>query len=179
MYFKAIKKAKKKDYKSFLEKVGAKDVWTAQRLAAGHQPDRFLSFPDASSPMDINTALLPHFFPHKDRTPTPSILRPFRDITSLRPEEVAHVLSKSSNTSAPSPDQMLYGIWKEVNKANPSLLLALLGPLLLYGFHQASLKEANGIVQSKPRKPDYAAPTSFRVIVLLQTVSKILERRIA
>ena len=179
VYFKAIKKAKKEHWKNFLAKIGAQDVWSVQRLTVGRQPDSFPSFPDASSPIDINTALLSHFFSDKNPTPTPSILRPFRDIPSVGPEEIAYALSKSSNTSAPSPDQIHYGIWKEVNKANPSLLLALLGPLLTYGFHPASLKEANGIVLSKPGKPDYTAPSSFRVIVLLQTVSKILERIIA
>ena len=142
MYFKAIKKAKKKYWKSFYPKVG-QDVWTARRLAAGRQPDRFPSFPEASSPMDINTALLSYFFPDKDPTLTPSILRPFRDVPSLRPEEIAHALSKSSNSSAPGPDQILYATWKEVIKVNPSRLLALLGLLLSYRFHPALLKEAN------------------------------------
>ena len=100
--------------------------------------------------MDINTALLSHFFPDKDPTSTPSILRPFRDVPSLGPQEIAHALSKSLNSSAPGPYQIPSGTWKEVNKANPSLLLALLGPLLTYAFHPASLKEANRIVLSKP-----------------------------
>ena len=99
----------------FRSKVGAQDVWTAQRLAAGPQPDRFPSFPDASLPMEINTAVLSHFFPNKNPTPTPSILRPFREVPSLGPEEIAHALSKSSYTSAPGPDQIPYRIWKEVN----------------------------------------------------------------
>ena len=129
--------------------------------------------------MDINTALLSLFFSDKDHTPTPSILCPFTDVPSLGPEEIAYALSKSANTSAPGPDQIPYGIWKEVNKASPSLLLALLGPLITYGFHPASLKEADGIVLSKPGKPTYSTPSSFCVIVLLQTVSKILERIIA
>ena len=38
------------------------------------------------------------------------------------------------------------------------------------------MKKANGIVLDKPDKPSYDSPASFRVIVLLQTVSKILER---
>ena len=126
--------------------------------------------------MDINTALFSHLLPDMDPTPTPSNLRPFRDVPSLGPEEIVYALSTSSNTSAPGPDQIPYRIWKEVNKANPSVLLALLGPLLKYGFHRASLKEANGIILSKPGQPDYSAPSLFLFIVLLQTVSKILER---
>ena len=130
VYFKAIKKAKKEHWKSLLARVRAQDVGTARRLAAGRQPDLFPSFPDASSPMDINTALLSHFFPDKYPTLTPSILRPFRDVPSLGPEEIAHALSKSSNSSAPGPDQIPYETWKEVNKANPSLLLS---PMKRYG----------------------------------------------
>jgi len=38
------------------------------------------------------------------------------------------------------------------------------------------MKKANGIVLDKPGKPDYRTPASFRILVLLETVSKILER---
>jgi len=38
------------------------------------------------------------------------------------------------------------------------------------------MKKANGIVLDKPGKPDYCTPTSFRIIVLLETISKILKR---
>jgi len=38
------------------------------------------------------------------------------------------------------------------------------------------MKKANGIVLDKPGKPDYRTPSSLHIIVLLETVSKILER---
>jgi len=41
------------------------------------------------------------------------------------------------------------------------------------------MKKANGIVLDKPSNPSYDSPASFRVIVLLQTVSKLLERVLA
>ena len=41
------------------------------------------------------------------------------------------------------------------------------------------MKMANGVVLVKPGKPSYDLPSSFRIIVLLQTISKILERIIA
>jgi hypothetical protein len=63
-----------------------------------------------------------------------------------------------------------------VNSTNPALLPALLGPLLAYGHHPPSLKKAFGIVLSKPGKASYDSPSSFRVIVLLRTLSKLLER---
>ena len=38
---------------------------------------------------------------------------------------------------------------------------------------------ANGVVLDKPGKPSYDSPSSFRIIVPLQTISKILERIVA
>ena len=56
------------------------------------------------------------------------------------------------------------------------MLTSLLAPLLRFGHHPSSLKKANGVVLDKPGKPSYDSPSSFRIIVLFQTVSKILER---
>ena len=41
------------------------------------------------------------------------------------------------------------------------------------------MEMANGVVLEKPGKPSYDSPSSFRIIVLLQTISKILERIVA
>jgi len=69
--------------------------------------------------------------------------------------------------------------WKRVNAINPSILLQILSPLGSLEYHPASLKVANGVVLGKPGKPSYESPSSFRIIVLLRTLSKILERVIA
>src|SRR5205807_562700 len=88
---------------------------------------------------------------------SPSILRSFKHVPPLDKEEIQRALSKSSNSSAPGPDQIPYGVWKKVHSINPDILLSLLNPLILYGFHPLSLKKANGVVLSKPGKPDYSA----------------------
>jgi len=54
-----------------------------------------------------------------------------------------------------------------------------LGPLLKFEYHLIWLKKANGIVSDNSGKPSYDSPVLFTVIVLLQTVSKILESVIA
>ena len=71
---------------------------------------------------------------------------------------------------------MPYSVWKKVNTVNPSLLLDHLAPLVAFGYHPTTLKHANGVVLDKPGKPSYNTPASFRIILFLKTVSKILER---
>ena len=63
-----------------------------------------------------------------------------------------------------------------MNLINPSINLQLLSPLVVFGYHPPSLKNANGVVLDKPGKASYDSPASFRIIVLLKTISKILER---
>ena len=70
-------------------------------------------------------------------------------------------------------------MWKKVHRDLPNLLPTLLSPLVERGHHPSSLKAAEGVVLDKPGKASYDSPASYRVIVLLETLSKILERLIA
>jgi len=175
-YFAAIKKAKFAHWSTNLLSLTTSLVWEAKKLASGRQASRFPSFPDQDTPEGINRALLSHFFPS---TPPPAdaplTLTPYPDYFPLSQEEITLARSKSSNTSAPGPDLISYVVWKQVHRSCPSLLTNLLSPLIRYGHHPASLKKANGIVLDKPGKASYDTPASFRVIVLLETLSKILE----
>jgi hypothetical protein len=92
---------------------------------------------------------------------------------------ITFILKRFSNISAPGPDQIQFGIWKKVHKANPHILPDLFNPLLEFSYHPKALKKALGIVLPKPGKPDYLSPSSFRIISLPQTISKILEKLIA
>jgi len=116
------------------------------------------------------------FSPPRPSVPPPLILPAFKDVPQVLPAEVSSTFQKSSNMSAPGPSGIPYSIWKQVHKANEKLLLALFTPLLTHGYHPLAMKKANGIVLDKPGKPDYCTPASFRIIVLLKTISKILER---
>ena len=71
---------------------------------------------------------------------------------------------------------MPYSVWKKVNTVNPNLLLDLLAPLVVFGYHPTTLKHATRVVLDKPGKPSYDTPSFFQIIVLLKTISKILER---
>jgi len=176
MYFNAIQTAKRVHWWQFLANVDSNSVWDARRIAAGRAPDWFPTLENASSPTEINNTLLQHFFPPRPSPPPPLILPAFKDVPPVSPAEVSSALRKSSNTSAPGPSGIPYSIWKQVHKANELLLPALFTPPLTHGYHPLAMKKANGIVLDKPGKPDYRTPASFRIIVLLETVSKILER---
>ena len=103
-------------------------------------------------------------------------LTPYSDYFPVSQEEIATALAKSSSSAAPGPDSISYGVWKKVHKSCPALLTDLIGPLLQYGHHPSSLKKSNGVVLDKSGKASYDSPASFRVIVPLDTLSKIVER---
>ena len=178
-YFKAIKAAKNKHWSSFLLTATPQSLWTAKRFAYGGAQPRFPSLPGAETPLQMNNVLLDHFFPPKEPFSPPPRLRPHKSAPPLTTEELAPAFSKCSPTSAPGPDGIPYSTWKQVNKINPSILLQILAPLVLLGYHPVSLKGLNGVVLDKPVKPSYQSPSSFRIIVLIRTFSNILERIIA
>ena len=176
-YFGAIKKAKFSHWAQYLSSLSPSSVWEAKKLACGRQQPRFPSFPDKDTPEGINSALLDHFFP---APPPPSLadvnLSPVVDHFPVSQEEISAALAKSSSSGAPGPDSISYDVWKRVQKSCPPLLTSLIGPLLQYGHHPSSLKRANGVVLDKPGTASYDSPASFRVIVLLEPLSKIVER---
>jgi len=151
-------------------------VWMAKRFAVGRPPPLFPELPGATTPLELNNALLTHLFPGGPATPFDSIQLPFRDCPALAVDEVGRALARSSPSSAPGPDMTHNSVWKRIYRVAPHLILDLLAPLAAPGFHPPALKMADGIVLDKPGKPFYESPSSFRVIVLLETFSKILER---
>jgi hypothetical protein len=145
-------------------------------MAQGRATNRFPDLSSATSPEEINHALLSHFFPSRTPSNSSTLLPVIRDVAVVTSKGVSKALSRFSNTSAPGPDGIPYKVWKPIHKGNNLLLPALLLLLLVHGFHPLFVKRATGFVLSRPGKPDYWSPASFRIIVLLETLSKILER---
>ena len=175
-YFKVIKKAKNSHWTDFLARTTPHNIWTAKMLVTPRKTPRFPDLPGANSPVEINEVLLDHFFPPKPELPTRGRLHRHPSAVRLTKGEIAAALAKSSPSSAPGPNGVPYSVRKRVNTTNPSLLLDLLAPLVAFGYHPTTLKHANGVVLDKPGKPSYDTPAFFRIIVLLKTISKILER---
>ena len=176
-YFTAIKKAKFAHWSDYLSSLSPLSVWEAKKPACGQQQPRFPSFPDRDTPDGTNVALLDHSFPAPP-LPTQADLNlsSFADYFPLRQEEISNALGRSSSSATPGPDTISYDFRKKINRSCLAFLPNLIGPPLQYGHHPASLKKAKGVVLDKPSKACYNSPASFRVIVLLKTLSKIIER---
>ena len=170
-YFKAIKKAKASYWADFLAKTTPNNIRTTKQLVAPRKTPRFPSLPDASDPVAINNTLLNHFFPPKDPLPSRGRLTRSPSDTPLTKEEIKLALAKSSTTSAAGPDGVPYSVWEKENLINPAIILELPSPLVAFGYHPPSLKNANWIVLDKPGKAFSDAPASFPLIVLPKTIS--------
>jgi len=152
-YFKAIKKAKGDHWSSFLASATPQTLWTGKKLAVGRPPPRLPELPGASTPPELNQALLDHFFRGEPARFPDTILLPFRECLLLSLDEVGRGLAHSSPTSAPGPDMIPNSVWQRVHCVAPHLIHELLAPLVTYGSHSLTLKRADGIVLDKPGKP--------------------------
>src|ERR1700704_6401921 len=179
-YLKAIQSAKRKAWDLFLANAKPNDIWTAKKLAFGKEPPKTPIFPNAHTPTELRDELIKGFFPPKNLPPPPLPAQaPHPDFEPVDSDTITYILKKFSNISAPGPDQIQFGIWKKVHAANPLILVKLFNPLLQFGYHPTALKKALGVVLPKPGKPDYSSTTSFRIISLLQTISKILKKLVS
>ena len=75
-YFKAIKKAKNSHWAEFLGRTTPHNIWRVKKFVTTRKTPRFPDLPGANSPVEINKALLNHFFPPKTLAPTKGPLPP-------------------------------------------------------------------------------------------------------
>lgn len=175
-YFKAIKRARSPCWLSFLARTTPQNIWTAKKFIAPRKSPYFLSLPDADSRVAINHALYGYFFPLIPQAPQKGRLTPHPSHLPFPKEEIALAVAKSTPSSASGPDEVPCSVWKSINCYNPDILLSHLAPLVAFGYHPPSLKHANRVVLDIPGKPAYDTRSSLRIIILLKTVSKILEQ---
>jgi len=125
----------------------------------------------------LNESIMQHFFPPNSSPvalqPPDFVKREEKDKVDV--SEVSQALQKCSNSCAPGPDQVPYGVWKGIHAINYHDILKLINHLLSWLIHPPLLKDSLGILLPKPAKGDYDAFASYRVIVLMQTFSKIAQ----
>jgi hypothetical protein len=179
MYTTAIKKAKQVHWNEFLSNANEQTSWHAKRYRDPPPPASLPSFADAYTPSQLATALANSFFP-----PTITLIHninllpPILPFEPISQSEITLTLSKVKLNSCPGPDSNPYKVWKAIHYLYPSLLPYIITACLSNGIHPSALKHAHGFVLPKKNKADYITPRSFRVIVLLNTFSKLIERTV-
>lgn len=150
-FCKEIKIVETAHWNTFASSANTKELWALNKMKAPKDADRPPSFPNATTPPEVNTTLINSFFPPKE-VASPPLPEKFVDAPPVSAMKVSNVFSKCSNNSAPGPDQILYLVGKSVHCINPLIIPSLLTLLLQYRVHPKALKAANGIVLPKPNK---------------------------
>ena len=92
---------------------------------------------------------------------------------------VGRILSGCSNQSAPGEDRMGAEIVKLLWQWDPERITNLVRLCIQIGTHPESWKTAKGVVIPKPGKPDYRQIRAHRVIALLDSMGKLVEKTAA
>jgi len=91
---------------------------------------------------------------------------------------VGGLLGKAANSSAPGDDHISARILKVFWEWDRQRIVQLVRARIRLGYHPELWKTAKGIVIPKPGKPDYSKVRAYRVICLLDVISKLVERMV-
>ncbi|KAF7566278.1 hypothetical protein PtrM4_145980 [Pyrenophora tritici-repentis] len=98
-------------------------------------------------------------------------------------EAITQVIQLAADKAIPKvklgPDAITQDIITATFKFNPEILFIAYSILFNYGYHPRCWKAATGAILKKPSKLDYSLPKAYRVITLLNSLGKVLERIIA
>ncbi|KAI0999744.1 hypothetical protein K3495_g8453 [Podosphaera aphanis] len=93
--------------------------------------------------------------------------------------EIKEILQKLPSDKAPGPDGIPNRFLKCCEPSLSRVLAELFNACLTLGYHPKIFKEPTTIVIRKPQKPRYDTPKSYRTIVLLNTMTRLLEKVVA
>jgi len=179
----AIRKAKRDCWNRFLQEGKGAYIWTATRYTTpridkvGHA----LAAEDGSiaeGRHDREQAILQAHFPQGP----PGTFSPVgggRAFEQVDAQLVGSLLAKAANTSAPGDDRISADIIKVFWQWETQRITQLVRACIRLGHHPKLWKTAKGVVIPKPGKPDYSQVRAYRVISLLDVVSKLVERTAA
>ena len=96
-------------------------------------------------------------------------------------EEFKITIANCNNTSAPSPDKLLWSHLKIVLKDEKCLnnIISIANACIESGFWSSHFKRSTTVVIPKLNKKTYDSPKSFRPIVLLNTLGKLIKKFIS
>ena len=93
-------------------------------------------------------------------------------------EEFTHAITNCNDSSAPGPDKVTWGHLKCILKDKSCLrnIISIANTCFDLGHWPNHFKKSTTIVIPKPNKPSYDSVKSFRPIVLLNTLEKLIEK---
>jgi hypothetical protein len=105
--------------------------------------------------------------------------RPVRPFTPFSESELDKLLRQTANKSAPGSSGIGWSMLKRGWEAVKDHLILIYNACFILGHHLAWWKEAKVVAIPKPDKPDYSLPKVHKPILLLETMSKLLEKAVA
>jgi len=93
-------------------------------------------------------------------------------------EEFRQALVKCNNSSAPGPDKLIWRHLKIILNQDSCLshIVHIVDACINLGHWPNHFKCSSTVIIPKPNKPAYDSPKSFHPIVLLNTISKLIEK---
>jgi hypothetical protein len=94
-------------------------------------------------------------------------------------EEIAGILRSCLSSLALGEDEILFHFLKALGEPVSRALMLLADTCLKLEHYPAFLKSSRTIVLRKPRKSSYESPSAWRLITLLKTIGKVVEKLLA
>ena len=175
----AIRKAKRDCWNRFLQEVDGNKVWTVARYTSPRidKTGQSLIWEDetiAEGHWEREQAILQAHFP----LAPPGKYFPADGSKAFEKVDarlVGSLLRGVANTSAPWDNRISAGIIKVFWQWDEQRITQLVRACIRLGIHLSIWKTAKGVAIPKPGKPDYSKVRAYRVISLLDVVSKLLE----
>lgn len=128
----------------------------------------------ATAPCRIDDTEILNFPIHAETRPSETTMPDF--ISYLTDENIKSVITGSPPLKAPGADKLQNWVWQMAWKQVKTHVSTLFLQVTDLGWIPQDWKQARTVVIPKPGKPDYTAPSAYRPIALLNTLSKLYEK---
>jgi len=180
-----IRKAKRKCWNTFLSQAKGNEVWAATRHTSERLDKTGVALREGEGPLlegheEREKGILATHFPQspgdEGEAGEPAGGEAFQRVDE---DLVGILLGRAANSSAPGEDKINAGILKIFWRWGQEHIVSLVRACIRLGHHPDIWKTARGVVIPKANKLDYSQIRAYRVISLLDVISKLVERTAA
>ncbi|KAF8698236.1 hypothetical protein AX14_001177 [Amanita brunnescens Koide BX004] len=190
-YNAATKRARQEYFMHKIEQMTHDNApWEGIRWTRHRPPPKFSTITDNGTPIpDVSTlfdVMHRHFSNAESRDVSETFLANVpqlatRDWPPISHKEILDMVIKTSNTSAPGPDNLSWHHIKQIIDVDGVLdsICLLFNNICITGDWPSWFSESTSVIIPKPKKADYTIPKAYRPIALLNTMGKLLTKIIA